>query len=176
MGSQGNQAALLRPCQASAGFRPERTKSSQHTQAKGTLRTKACCPHRYQLGLRSKQQNDRAPISKVNRFKRDPETFKFLAARLPPDSTGELLLLFRSSSECLLGQVPISQSECSRAYLAFHKTLQSEAQQQQTLFRRWLRGPIEGKINSRLTPKRLARRESHLAVCDSRIDLLKNLH
>lgn len=154
MGSQGNQAALLRPCQASAVFRPERTESSQHTQAKCTLRTEACCPHHHQPGLRSKQQNDRAPISKANRFKRDPETFKFLAARLPPDSTGELPPLFRSSSECLSGQVPTPQSECSRAYLAFHRTLQSEAQQQQTLFQRWLRGPVEGKRNSRFTPKR----------------------
>jgi hypothetical protein len=44
-----------------------------------------------------------------------------------------------------LGQVPISQSECSHAYLTFHKALQFEAQQQQILFQHWLQEPTKGK-------------------------------
>lgn len=76
--------------------------------------------------------------------------FKFLATLLPPDSTEELLLLFQSSSWCLLGQVPTPQSECSRAYLTFHKTLQSEARRQQILFQHWLQEPTKGGQKTRL--------------------------
>ena len=77
----------------------------------------------------------------------------FSVTHLPPDSTGEPLLLCRSSSLCLLGQAPTSQSECSHAYLTSHRTWRSEAQRRQTLFQHWLREPTKGKHNPGSRPK-----------------------
>lgn len=89
---------------------------------------------------------------------REKRRFNLLTVVLPPDSTEEPFPLFQSSSWCLLGQVPISQSECSRAYLTSHKTLQSEAQRQQILFQRWLQEPTtEEHKNPGWLPKRLAK-------------------
>jgi hypothetical protein len=64
-----------------------------------------------------------------------------LATLLPPGSTEEPPPLFQGSSWCLLGQAPICQSECSHAYSASHRTSQSEAQQQRSLFQHWLQEP-----------------------------------
>lgn len=56
--------------------------SSKHTQAKHTHRNKSLVPHHYyQLGLRSRQKNDRMSVSKANRFKRDPGKKKFITFR-----------------------------------------------------------------------------------------------
>lgn len=68
----------------------------------------------------------------------------------PPHSIVEFLPFFQSSSWSQKYQAPISQSGYSHAYLASHRTLQSEAQPQQTLFQHWLQVPVKREMKIRL--------------------------